>query len=131
MSALIGLTILLVLQVVGEGLARLFGLQLPGPVVGLIILWPLLQIDWLRQHVESVAGFLLSNLSLLFIPVGVGVILHLELLSSIWWQIALSLVVSTLLGLIVTLYTLRVFIKPGDAFKPGSKHQPSEATEHD
>ena len=112
MSALVGFSLLLVYQVAGEVLARLFQLTLPGPVIGLILLWPSLANAWVREQVETVAGFLLSNLSLLFIPVGVGVILHLDLLSSIWWQIAICLIVSTLLGLVATIYLLRLLIRP-------------------
>jgi holin-like protein len=63
---------------------------------------------------------LLSNLSLLFIPVGVGVILHLELLSTIWWQIAIALLVSTLLGLVTTVWLLRWLIR-ADADEPGNQ----------
>lgn len=111
MAALIGFTLLLLYQVLGEAIARLFVLDLPGPVLGLMLLWPSLWVDWIREQVAAVAGFLLSNLSLLFIPVGVGVILHLELLSTIWWQIALALLVSTMLGLIATVLLLRVLIK--------------------
>ena len=111
MPALIGFTLLLVYQVVGESIARLFALDLPGPVIGLMLLWPSLWVDWIREQVSAVAGFLLSNLSLLFIPVGVGVILHLEVLSTIWWQIAAALLVSTILGLITTVLLLRVLIR--------------------
>jgi len=111
MSALIGFTLLLLYQVLGEAIARLFALDLPGPVIGLVLLWPSLAVPWVQRHVSEVAGFLLSNLSLLFIPVGVGVILHLELLSTIWWQIALALVVSTLLGLAATILLLRWLIR--------------------
>ncbi|MCD8504459.1 MAG: CidA/LrgA family protein [Burkholderiaceae bacterium] len=111
MAALIGFTLLLLYQVLGEAIARLFALDLPGPVLGLMLLWPSLWVNWIREQVAAVAGFLLSNLSLLFIPVGVGVILHLELLSTIWWQIALALFASTILGLITTVLLLRVLIK--------------------
>jgi holin-like protein len=107
MPALIGFTLLLLYQVAGEAIARLFALDLPGPVLGLMLLWPSLQLQWIREQVGAVAGFLLSNLSLLFIPVGVGVILHLDLLSTIWWQIALALLLSTILGLIATVLMLR------------------------
>jgi len=115
MSALIGFTLLLLYQVLGEAIARLFALDLPGPVIGLVLLWPSLAVPWVHRHVSEVAGFLLSNLSLLFIPVGVGVILHLELLSTIWWQIALALLVSTLLGLATTVLLLRGLIRESDA----------------
>lgn len=116
MSALVGFTLLLLYQVAGEVVARLFALDLPGPVIGLMLMWPSLAIGWVHRHVEVVAGFLLSNLSLLFIPVGVGVILHLDLLQLIWWQIAVALVVSTILGLLATVLLLRLLIKePLDA----------------
>ena len=120
MSALIGFTLLLLYQVAGEAIARLFALVLPGPVIGLMLLWPSLAIAWVRQHVSEVAGFLLSNLSLLFIPVGVGVILHLELLSTIWWQVSLALLVSTLLGLMTTVWLLRWLIRPSEDEAIGS-----------
>lgn len=110
-SALIGFTLLLVFQVFGEVLAKWLRLDLPGPVIGLMMLWPSLYHPWIRSHVQAVAGFLLSNLSLLFIPVGVGVIIHLDLLSTVWWQIALSLLVSTVIGLAVTMYLLRLLVK--------------------
>jgi holin-like protein len=118
MSALIGFTLLLLYQVTGELVARLFDLVLPGPVIGLVLMWPSLSIDWIRQHVQAVADFLLSNLSLLFIPVGVGVILHLDLLSTMWWQIAVALLVSTVLGLLTTVLLLRLLIK--DSVDEGS-----------
>ncbi len=121
MPALIGFTLLLLYQVAGEVIARLFALDLPGPVLGLMLLWPSLQVQWIREQVGAVAGFLLSNLSLLFIPVGVGVILHLDLLSTIWWQIALALLVSTILGLIATVLLLRWLIR--EPFESGDAEQ--------
>ena len=55
---------------------------------------------------RAVAEFLLANLSLLFVPVGVGVIIHLDVLAPIWWQVGLVLLVSTLFGLVVTVAVL-------------------------
>lgn len=42
MNALRGLAWLLVLQLIGEVLARAFGLPLPGPVIGMLLLMPAL-----------------------------------------------------------------------------------------
>jgi holin-like protein len=59
---------------------------------------------------------------LLFIPVGVGVILHLDVLQSIWWQIAVALLVSTILGLVATVMLLRLLIKePLEAERAGQE----------
>lgn len=128
MSALIGFTLLLIYQVLGEVVARLFVLALPGPVIGLMLLWPSLRVPWIREQVTAVAGFLLSNLSLLFIPVGVGVILHLEVLSTIWWQISVALLVSTILGLITTVILLRVLI--GKSFEVDQTAETEQERDH-
>ena len=74
-------TILLACQLAGEVIARLLGLPVPGPVLGMVILFVALVI---RGHVPDdvgvVTGGLLQNLSLLFVPAGVGVMLHAGLL---------------------------------------------------
>ena len=72
MNALRGLAWLLVLQLVGEVLARAFSLPLPGPVIGMLLLMPALGWRPLREPVTEVARFLLAHLSLLFVPVGVA-----------------------------------------------------------
>jgi holin-like protein len=49
-----------------------------------------------------VVNGILSHLSLLFVPAGVGVILHIAMLRDEWLPIAIALVVSTALTLVVT-----------------------------
>src|SRR5689334_20334013 len=74
MNALRGLALLLLLQALGESLAHALSLPFPGPVIGLVLLLPLLHWPGVRESVSAVAEFLLAHLSLLFVPVGVGVI---------------------------------------------------------
>ena len=102
-----GFAWLLALQTAGELLVRVTGLPMPGPVVGMALL--LLALRWpsVRESVASCAEFLLSHLSLLFVPVGVGVITHLGIVGQYGLRIALILVVSTWLGLAVTALALR------------------------
>ena len=59
-----------------------------------------------REPVAICAGFLLSHLSLLFVPVGVGVMTHLSLVSHYGLRMLAVLVLSTLAGLGVTALTL-------------------------
>jgi holin-like protein len=106
-NALQGLALLLVLQAAGELLVRATGLPLPGPVLGLAMLLPLLAWPAVARRVEAVAAVLLQHLSLLFVPVGVGVILHLPLLAQHGLAIALVLLLSTLCGLAVTALVLK------------------------
>ena len=107
MNALRGLAILLLLQAAGEGLSRAFAMPLPGPVVGLVLLLAALQWPWLREPVAATAEFLLAHLSLLFVPVGVGVVTHLDLVSRHGARLLVVIVVSTWLGLAVTALLLR------------------------
>ncbi len=120
MDALKGLTVLLLCQSVGEGLARGLQLPLPGPVLGLLLCLALLQWPALRPSVQSAAEPLLMHLSLLFVPVGVGVITHLGLIGQYGSRMLLALVVSTWIGLAVTALVLRALL-PAAAQAPASK----------
>ena len=106
MNALRGLAWLLVLQLVGEVLARAFSLPLPGPVIGMLLLMPALGWRPLREPVTEVARFLLAHLSLLFVPVGVGVITHLDVLRQHGFGLLAVIALSTWIGLAVTALVL-------------------------
>jgi len=106
MQALTGFTLLLIFQALGEALVRVFNLPLPVPVAGMVCLIPALYWPRLRHTVEAAANFLLNNLSLLFVPVGVGVMTHLDLLSEFGLRIGFILVVSSVVGIAVTAWLL-------------------------
>lgn len=112
MDALRGLTLLLLCQSAGEALARLAQWPLPGPVIGLVLLAGLLQWPVLRRPVEAVAQPLLGHLSLLFVPVGVGVVGHLGLIGRYGVELAAVLLLSTWAGLLVTAFVLRALLPP-------------------
>ena len=111
MNALRGLALLLLLQAIGESLAHALSLPFPGPVIGLILLLPLLRWQVVRQSVSAVAEFLLAHLSLLFVPVGVGVITHLDVVSAHGAALLLVIVLSTWIGLAVTALLLRRLLR--------------------
>ena len=115
MQALRGLAWLLAMQSLGELVSRGLGLPFPGPVVGMLLL--LLALRWpaVRAPVAACAGFLLSHLSLLFVPVGVGVMTHLGLLSQYGVRMLAVIVLSTWVGLAVTALVLRAFNKTSHA----------------
>jgi holin-like protein len=106
MQALRGLAWLLVLQSIGELLARGFSLPFPGPVIGMILLLLALRWPLVREPVSVCADFMLSHLSLLFVPVGVGVMTHLGLVAQYGLRMLAVIVLSTLAGLLVTVWTL-------------------------
>lgn len=121
MRALQGMTWLLTLQLVGEALARLLRLPFPGPVVGMLLLVASLHFRVLREPVHATATYLLSHLSLLFVPVGVGVITHLDLLRDYGVRLMLVIALSTWAGMAVTTLLVRALVRnPQDARKEGS-----------
>lgn len=99
------------MQSLGELLSRGLALPFPGPVVGMLLLLLALRWSLVREPVAVCAGFLLSHLSLLFVPVGVGVMTHLGLLSQYGVRMLVVITVSTWIGLAVTAGVLKSFRK--------------------
>ena len=103
--------ILCVCQLAGETLARLLSLPVPGPVIGMALLFLGMQLRTAARPeapavkdlpIGAVAAFLLANLSLLFVPAGVGIVAQLPVLARHGVGLALALAISTLLSLAVT-----------------------------
>jgi holin-like protein len=99
---------LLVFQTLGESLAYALSLPVPGPVIGMLLLFCYLVIR------PGVAGRLapttvefLRHLSLLFIPAGVGIMVHAQRVAAEWLPLAAALIVSAIVSLVVTAYTLK------------------------
>jgi holin-like protein len=113
-----GLAWLLVLQSAGELLARGLSLPFPGPVVGMVLLLGALRWPLVREPVAACADYLLQHLSLLFVPVGVGVMTHLALVSQYGGRMLVVIVLSTWIGLGVTALVLFKF-SPEDVVQTG------------
>lgn len=115
---LTALTGLVLCQFAGEVIARGLGLPLPGPVVGMVLLLALL--IWRERRglvavpasLRGVAAMLLGNLSLLFVPAGVGVVTQLDVLRANWLAIAVSILASTAIGLLVTGWVMQALAAP-------------------
>lgn len=94
------LTLILCFQLAGEIASRGLHLPLPGPVVGLVMLvTACLLRPLLADKIRSVAQGLLGQLSLFFVPAGVGVIVHLPTLAQHGLGLALALAISTILAI--------------------------------
>lgn len=96
--------ILIAALLVGSGLEHAARLPLPGPVIGLFLLAPLLvaRPSWQTPGLAQVSGGLLRHMGLLFVPAGVGLIDHLDLLQAETLPLLGGLVGSTLLSLVAT-----------------------------
>lgn len=112
------ITLLLLCQLAGEALVRLAGIAVPGPVIGMVLLFAGL---WLRggapAALSDTAGGILKNLSLLFVPAAVGIIQHAGRIRAEWLAIAVALIVSTLLTMAVAVAAFRLTVRliGGDA----------------
>ena len=103
-------SILLVCQLLREGMVHLTSIPIPGPVLGLTILASVLAWRERRPGIASLrdmplgttATGLLSHLSLLFVPADVGVVQQGAVLKANGAVIVLALVASTTLTLAVT-----------------------------
>ncbi len=94
--------ILLLFQLAGEAVARGLGLSMPGPLLGLAGLLALMVLrPRVAEVIEPVAKGLLAHLSLLFVPVSVGVILHLDLFATQGLVLVATVVISTVLAIAV------------------------------
>jgi holin-like protein len=107
-------------QWIGELLSRAFGLPLPGPVLGMgLLFFYLLLRGGGRGHkgdagravpagLASVADGLLGHLSILFVPAAVGVMRYFDLLRANALPAIAALALSTILAMAVTALTFRL-----------------------
>jgi holin-like protein len=125
-------------QLIGEALAKGLRLPVPGPVLGMLLLFILLQF-WTWRNPSNLAGadekspklyetsldksatFLLSHLSLLFVPAGVGIISHLKIISQHGVGLVVALIVSTALSLAATAIVFARLSKAVETPDPQSK----------
>lgn len=105
---LAALTTLLVFQLIGESISYASGAPIPGPVIGMALLFFYLQVrPSAAARLKDTALVLLTHLSLLFVPAGVGILLFVDRVRDEWLAILVALLVSTALSIIVTALTIR------------------------
>jgi len=111
---------ILIFQLAGEVIQKGFELPLPGPVLGLILLLFSLvftkksinpNLVELRARLMTTSEKLLSYLSLLFVPIGVGVIMHLQLLEGQLLKIVFVIGLGTIMTMVFTAFIFAVFSK--------------------
>ena len=110
------LTWLLLYQLAGEVLARVLSLPVPGPVIGMALLFCTLVIRGhtgrpIPQSMHHTTNVLLQHLSLLFVPAGTGIMVYLQLIADDWLPITTALIISTLGGMAVTALTLKALMR--------------------
>ncbi len=102
-------------QLLGETLKKFFEMRIPGPVIGLILLLMTLIFlkrfkmsagNNLKTDVINTSNYILSYLSLLFVPIGVGVVMHLSYLENNLFKVLIIVFISTILTIGLTAYLM-------------------------
>lgn len=98
-----GLMWLIGCQLVGEVVVRALDVPVPGPIVGMVVLFVLLQLRRSGDEATVVraADGLLEHLQLFFIPAGVGVVVYLAAIRDDAVPIVGAMLISWLVGLVV------------------------------
>lgn len=115
---------ILLCSFLGEILKHLLGLPIPGSVLGMLVLFLALQTKILKvEDVKEVGAFLLGNLTILFVPAGVGIMVNFTAIQDVWY---ILVVVSLVITAVVMGLTGRLvqFVKvkfEGDYAAPHSK----------
>lgn len=105
------ITLILVFQVIGELISRITGIPVPGSVLGMLLMLIAFFIkDDLIDTIRPTGGVLLSNLSLLFVPAGVGIMRHGQRFMDEGVGIIAVILISTVIAMLVTAYTI-VFVE--------------------
>ncbi|MDA3870652.1 MAG: CidA/LrgA family protein [Gammaproteobacteria bacterium] len=103
MNFLNGITLLLIYQLAGEISVLLLRIPVPGPVLGMIMLF--ITLVWRGRSstsLDSASTALLSHLSLLFVPAGVGMMVHFDRIINEWLPISIALILSTIITMAAT-----------------------------
>ena len=103
MHTIRALLVLLGCLALGETAAYLTGIKLPGSIIGMGILFAMLQARWVKaEWLQQLTDALMSNLTLFLVPPCVAVISYLDLIADSWLSILVSAAASTVCVLLVT-----------------------------
>lgn len=107
------LTQLLIFQLAGEVVARGLDLPVPGPVLGMLFMLAFLALrGGPGEALHKTSQGLLQHLSLLFVPAGTGIMVHLHRIGSEWLPLLLALLASTAATLGVTALVMKALARP-------------------
>jgi holin-like protein len=111
MTFINGLTLLLVYQLFGEILSRLLQIPIPGPVLGMLLLFcSLFFFKKTKNTISETSSAILNHLSLLFIPAGVGLMTHFSRLEQVWLSISIALFLGAIINFVATAWLMQLTV---------------------
>ena len=105
-------------QLLGEAIQKIFEINIPGPVIGLILLLlsfiffskKLTQSKKMIKEISVTSNQIINYLSLLFVPIGVGVVMHIDYLGDNLFKIFSIIIIGTLATLVFTALVMEKII---------------------
>jgi holin-like protein len=103
------LTAITLFDVAGDFIQSTARLPIPGPVIGMaLLLLALIGKGTLPDGLDRAATGILSYLPMLFVPAGVGIMVHFDLIRAQWPAITVAIGLSSVLTIVVTATTMRI-----------------------
>lgn len=100
---------ILIFSFIGEGLSPHIPLPIPGSVIGMFLLFIALETKIIQlKKIEKVGNFLISNLGILFVPAGVGIMTKFGLIKKIWLSFFTLTIITTVISLIIIAKTVEI-----------------------
>ena len=102
-------------QLMGEAIKKIFEMRIPGPVIGLVLLLITLIllkrlktkfVNNLKKDVADTSTYILKYLSFLFVPIGVGVVMHFSYLENNLSKVLFIVFVSTILTIGISAFLM-------------------------
>ncbi len=102
-------------QLMGEAIKKIFEIRIPGPVIGLVLLLITLIllkrlktkfVNDLKKDVADTSTYILKYLSFLFVPIGVGVVMHFSYLENNLSKVLFIVFVSTILTIGISAFLM-------------------------
>jgi holin-like protein len=99
----------------GEAIKKIFEIRIPGPVIGLVLLLITLIllkrlktkfVNDLKKDVADTSTYILKYLSFLFVPIGVGVVMHFSYLENNLSKVLFIVFVSTILTIGISAFLM-------------------------
>jgi holin-like protein len=96
------LLLILLFSFVGEILSTVLKLPVPGSIIGMLLLFFALEFKIVKvDDLKEVGEFLLGNMTILFLPAGVGIMAHFTTIAKVWWQLAIITVVALIVNIVI------------------------------
>lgn len=89
-------------------------ITIPGGVLGMVFMFLALQFGWVKlSQVKEVGDWLTSNMAILFVPAGVGLIQVFDIVLSVWWKLIIIVIVTVALLIIFVGKVIQTLIEKG------------------